>query len=119
VRDGEEEPPRVRLRDVEQPCGQLEERGHEQDEDGHPLGGMSERVAEGPPRRAAEESGVDAPQLRQQQRDGRDPGQHVHALGDPVEVYRPGRPAEPGRWVLDEVAGQPGDETQREGRAEP
>ncbi len=62
--------------------------------------------------------GIDRPELGAEQRHRREAGRDVHALGDPVEPDRPRRPAEPERRVLDEVAEQPGDETDAEGHAE-
>jgi len=44
---------------------------------------------------------------------------NVQALGEAIQVHRPGRPPEPARRVLDQVAGQAGDEADGEGDADP
>ena len=77
-----------------------------------------ERVRDARERRPREELGVDGPELGEQQRNRREPGRDVQALGDAVQAGRTRRKEEPTRRVLREVGVQTGQEADRERDAE-
>ena len=119
VGGAEREAPRVPVADVEQPGDELEDRRRDERADGQPLGGLESQPAYVAHVEPVEQLGEDGPELHQQQRDRRGPGDHVHSLGDAVELHRPGRQVEPARQGLLVVAPQTGEERDAEADPEP
>jgi hypothetical protein len=114
VHRDEREPPRVRRCDVERAGHELERRSTDQDQHETLLDGVTDRAED----RALEQLRVDRPELGQEQRDARQPAEHVDALAHAIEVHRARRPQQPGRRVLEVVRHQPGEEAERERDAE-
>jgi hypothetical protein len=114
VGGGEEEGERVPVGDVQHAGHELQQRPADQHERKQPPRPVRDR----PDRRPLPQLGVDRPQLGQQQRHRRQPADHVHALGDLVQVHRSRRPLRPARRMLHEVADQPRHERRREADTE-
>ncbi len=114
----EAERPRVPLRGVEQPGGELEDRRRDQHRDAQPL----ERVQDEEPyvaRRPAEQPREDGPELDQEQRHRRRTADHVQPLRDPVGPHGPRRERDRLVGRLGVVADQSGQERDAEADAEP
>ncbi|WP_071606265.1 NAD-dependent epimerase/dehydratase family protein [Luteipulveratus halotolerans] len=113
--DGDEVPgPRVVLQDVEEARDQLEQRCGDEQPDRRTLGAVHERTHRWPLAQPV----LHGPQLGQQQRDRRDAGDHVDALGEAVSPRRRGRRRQPPPRMRVVLADQPGREADEHGHAD-